>query len=140
MTDGHATNVHHDSHAPHHVWYFGVFGALCVLTALSVMFDVLDIRGKHTIGGINLLLAVLVLSVATAKALFVMTYFMHLKFEGRWKFLLLSPTVILALGLPLALLPDVGVHYYTTDVPQNSAHVTEHSRTPELETTSESPH
>ena len=51
---------------------------------------------------------VLVLSVATAKALFVMMYFMHLKFEGRWKYVLLSPTVILAIGLPLALLPDIG--------------------------------
>jgi cytochrome c oxidase subunit IV len=140
MTDEHATATHHhDSHAPHHVWYFGVFGCLCILTALSVMFDVFKIEGKTTVGGINILLALLVLSVATAKALFVMTYFMHLKFEGRWKFLLLSPTVILACGLPLALLPDVGVHYYTTDVPQNSAHVTEHSHTP-LETTSESSH
>jgi cytochrome c oxidase subunit 4 len=139
MTDGHPTDVHHDSHAPHHVWYFGVFGALCLLTAVSVLCDLFDIKGK-TFHGINLVLAALVLSVATAKALFVMTYFMHLKFEGRWKFLLLSPTVILALGLPLALLPDVGVHYYTTDVPQNAAHVTERSHTPELETTSESPH
>ncbi len=139
MTDGHSTDVHHDSHAPHHVWYFGVFACLCVLTMLSVLFDVFKIEGHTTIGGINLLLAVLVLSVATAKALFVMTYFMHLKFEGRWKFLLLSPTVILALGLPLALLPDVGVHYYPTDIPQNSVHATERSHTP-LETTSESPH
>ena len=139
MADGHSTETHHDSHAPHHVWYFGVFACLCVLTLLSVLFDVFKIEGHTTIGGINLLLAVLVLSVATAKALFVMTYFMHLKFEGRWKFLLLSPTVILALGLPLALLPDVGVHYYPTDIPQNSAHVTERSHTP-LETTSESPH
>jgi cytochrome c oxidase subunit IV len=139
MADGHSTETHHDSHAPHHVWYFGVFGCLCFLTLLSVLFDVFKIEGRTTIGGINLVLAALVLSVATAKALFVMTYFMHLKFEGRWKFLLLSPTVILAVGLPLALLPDVGVHYYPTDIPQNSAHVTERSHTP-LETTSESPH
>jgi cytochrome c oxidase subunit 4 len=135
MTDGHSDQ----EHAPHHVWYFGIFGALCLLTMLSVLFDVFKIEGSKTIGGINVLLAFLVLSVASAKALFVMTYFMHLKFEGRWKFLLLTPTVILALGLPLALLPDVGVHYYTTDVPQDSAHVTERSHT-ELETTAESPH
>ncbi len=67
----------------------------------------------------------MVLAVATAKALFVMMNFMHLRFEGRWKYLLLSPTVILAVGLPLALLPDVGVHYYTTDIPQNTAKVTQ---------------
>ncbi|HET6323657.1 MAG TPA: cytochrome C oxidase subunit IV family protein [Planctomycetaceae bacterium] len=139
MTDGHATGAHeHDSHAPHHVRYFAIFGALCFLTAVSVVCDLFHIEGKE-FHGFNLVLAALVLSVATAKALFVMTYFMHLKFEGRWKFLLLSPTVILALGLPLALIPDVGAHYYTTDVPQNSAKVTERSHS-QLETTSESPH
>ena len=80
------------------------------------------------IGGINVLLATMVLAVATAKALFVMMNFMHLRFEGKWKYLLLSPTVILAMGLPLALLPDVGVHYYTTDIPQNSAKVTQEAK------------
>jgi len=120
MTDAH----HHDEHTfGHHVWYFGVFLALCVLTGISVLCDLFHIQGAR-IGGINVVLAALVLSVATAKALFVMMFFMHLKFEGRWKFLLLSPTVILAMGLPLALLPDVGAHYYTTDVPQNTAKVT----------------
>jgi cytochrome c oxidase subunit 4 len=69
-----------------------------------------------------------VLAVASAKALLVMIYFMHLKFEGRWKFVLLAPTIILALGLPLALLPDVGAHYYLLDVPQDRevAHETAH--------------
>jgi cytochrome c oxidase subunit 4 len=138
MTDAHSTEPHHDSHAPHHVWYLGVFGTLCVLTMVSVACDLFHFEAWE-FHGINLLLAALVLSVASAKALCVMTYFMHLKFEGRWKFLLLTPTVILAIGLPLALLPDVGVHYYTTDIPQNSAKITERSHTP-LETTSESPH
>jgi len=32
---------------------------------------------------------------------------------------LLAPTFILAVGLPLALFPDVAVHYYDVDVPQN---------------------
>jgi cytochrome c oxidase subunit 4 len=113
----------HEEHTfGHHVWYFGVFAALCVLTGVSVACDLVHIP-ERKIAGINVVLAALVLSVATAKALFVMMFFMHLKFEGRWKFLLLSPTFILALGLPLALMPDVGVHYYPTDIPQNSARV-----------------
>jgi cytochrome c oxidase subunit 4 len=121
MTDAH----HHDEHtAEHHVWYFGVFLALCVLTGVSVLCDLVHIPVRR-IHGINPILAALVLSVATAKAFFVMTRFMHLKFEGRWKYLLLTPTVILAMGLPLALLPDVGVHYYTPDVPQMTAKVSE---------------
>lgn len=121
MTDAH----HHDEHtAGHNVWYFGVFLALCVLTGVSVLCDLIHIP-VHRFHGINPLLAAMVLAVATAKAFFVMTRFMHLKFEGRWKFLLLTPTVILAMGLPLALLPDVGVHYYTTDIPQSTAKVTQ---------------
>jgi cytochrome c oxidase subunit 4 len=59
-----------------------------------------------------------VLAVATAKALFVMGYFMHLKFEGPWKFVLLAPTIILAMAIPAALMPDIGSHYYDYDVPQ----------------------
>src|SRR5579872_4414434 len=115
MTDFH----HHDEHTSgQHVWYFGVFLALCVLTGVSCLCDLVHFPVRK-IGGINVLLAAIVLSVATAKALFVMLNFMHLRFEGKWKFLLLSPTVILAMGLPLALLPDIGVHYYTTDYAQS---------------------
>lgn len=118
------TDAHEEHTYGHHVWYFGVFFALCVLTGISVLCDLFHINSR-VIAGINVLLAALVLSVAAAKALFVMMFFMHLRFEGRWKFLLLSPTLILALGLPLALLPDVGRHYYTTDVPQSTAQVTD---------------
>jgi cytochrome c oxidase subunit IV len=103
-------------HDTHHVNYFAIFIALCICTALSVVFDVLHLENR-------LVLIVLVLGVATAKAMFVMTYFMHLKFEGKWKYVLLAPTTILALGIPLALLPDIGVHYYTVDVPQQTQQV-----------------
>ena len=101
MNDPHAE----PAHAAPHANYLLVFVALCVCTALSVATDLVTFPSR-------LWLAVIVLAVATAKALFVVTYFMHLKFEGRWKFLLLTPTLILAVGLPLALLPDIGMHYY----------------------------
>ncbi len=103
----HATGDAHDSH---HVNYFAIFVALLVCTALSVIFDLVPLNGK--------LVTFLVLAVATAKATFVMTYFMHLKFEKGWKFVILLPTAILAVGLMVALMPDVGLHYYTRDVPQ----------------------
>ena len=67
----------------------------------------------------SILLAVVVLAVAVAKALSVMMFFMHLKFERAWKYLLLAPTIILALALPIALRPDIGETYYVQDVPQN---------------------
>lgn len=108
-------------HDTHHVNYLYIFIMLCVFTLMSVVFDGLGIKGKTMFGkegGGTALLAVLVLAVAVAKALCVMLFFMHLKFERNWKYVILAPTTILAIGLPLALLPDIGVHYYTLDVPQ----------------------
>lgn len=98
------TSPHVQTHG-FHANYLLVFIALCLCTLLSVATDLVHIPSRAV-------LAVIVLAVAVAKALFVMVYFMHLKFEGRWKFLLLTPTFILAAGLPLALLPDIGMHYY----------------------------
>jgi len=95
-----------------HLNYFAVFIALCVFTGLSVVFDLLKFENR-------LITIVLVLAVAVAKATCVMMFFMHLKFEGNWKYVLLAPTTILAIGLPLALLPDIGVAYYTPLAPQS---------------------
>jgi cytochrome c oxidase subunit 4 len=109
MTDAHSTaSLKEHGHA--HVHYGLIFAALCVCTILSVIFDVVPMNRR--------LVAVLVLAVAVAKAQYVMRYFMHLKFEGRWKFVLLLPTAILACGIPLALAPDIGLHYYTPSTPQ----------------------
>ncbi len=111
--DAHASQVaHSDDHAhdTHHVNYLAIFFVLCVCTALSVIFDVVQFSKPITI--------VLVMAVAITKALCVMMFFMHLKFEGNWKFVLLAPTTILAIGLPLALFPDVGASYYEPTAPQ----------------------
>lgn len=108
MSDAHAEATH--PHDAHHVNYFAIFVALLICTALSVVFDLVPLNGY--------IVTFLVLAVATAKAMFVMTYFMHLKFEGGWKFVILLPTAILAVGLMIALTPDIGLHYYTYDVPQ----------------------
>jgi cytochrome c oxidase subunit 4 len=106
------------AHGHPHVKYGLVFAALCVCTALSWLID--EAGGRGFIDS-KRMIAVLVLAIAAAKALFVMMYFMHLKFEGKWKFVLLLPTFILACGLPLALAPDVGLHYYPQQVPQLNA-------------------
>lgn len=91
--------------------YFRVFLGLCGLTVLSVLADFLSLADRR-------ILIAIVLAVATAKALCVMLYFMHLKFERTWKYVLLAPTVVLAIALPLSLLPDVGMHYYPQDTQQ----------------------
>ncbi len=106
----HDAHASHDAHDTHHVNYLLIFVVLCVCTALSVIFDVMHMAKPVTI--------VLVLAVAIAKASCVMMFFMHLKFEGNWKFVLLAPTTILAIGLPLALFPDVGASYYHPTAPQ----------------------
>ena len=122
--------MHDESHehGQGHPNYLMIFFALCVFTMISILTDVI-----HLPYGVKV---VAVLSVATCKALCVMAFFMHLKFERAWKYVLLAPTTILALGLPLALTPDVAEHYYTQEVPQlddfdeHEARMKEHSAVP----------
>lgn len=109
-------------HEHHHVSYGWIFIALCICTAVSVVFDVVPMNRRFV--------AVAVLAVAVAKAQYVMRYFMHLKFEGAWKYVLLLPTAILACGLPLALAPDIGLHYYRPEVPQFRAATAEEEGLP----------
>ncbi len=97
---------------PHHVNYGKIFFGLCGLTVLSVLIDVAAMPSWE------LIVAILVLAVAAAKAGLVMLYFMHLKFERTWKYALLAPTIILSIGMILALFPDISLHYYPLDVPQ----------------------
>src|SRR5262249_19407864 len=84
---GHEPDSHHAyaEHAPR-VNYLAIFIALCVCTLLSAIFDLLPMNRR--------MIAVLVLAVAVAKSQYVMRYFMHLKFEGKWKYVLLLPTAI----------------------------------------------
>ena len=101
-------------HEVHHGHYVLIFITLCVLTLLSIVSDVVHIESKA-------LVVVIVMAVAVAKSTCVALFFMHLKFERNWKYVLLAPTTILAIGLPLALLPDISIHYYRTAVPQTQA-------------------
>jgi cytochrome c oxidase subunit 4 len=119
MSDEHAVapageHSGNDVHHPH-VNYWIIFGLLCILTGVSWLADKMGDWGFLHKG---VLLTFIVLAVACAKALFVMMYFMHLKFEGKWKYVLLAPTIILAMAIPAALMPDIGSHYYDYDVPQ----------------------
>lgn len=105
-TDAPTSESHEDSHAPN---YLKVFGVLCGLTVLSVLADAFK-QEK-----IAFAIALVAFAIAIVKASYVMMYFMHLKFEGGWKYVILLPTLLLGLGLPLAMMPDLGVHYYTLD-------------------------
>ena len=99
----------HEFHS-HFKLYLVIFAALCGFTILSILADVVTIPYEAKIG--------IVLAVASCKALCVMLIFMHLKFERAWKYLLLTPTIILAATIPFALIPDIGSSYYTPTAPQ----------------------
>tara|TARA_B100000470_G_scaffold221738_1_gene212989 strand:+ start:722 stop:1126 length:405 start_codon:yes stop_codon:yes gene_type:complete len=101
-------------HKSHDKIYLLVFGALLVFTALSFGADVLPVKeaGSESEGWSTPVIAVIVLAIAVAKATCVMLFFMHLKWERGWKYVLLAPTTILAIGFPISLMPDIGFHYY----------------------------
>lgn len=105
----------------HSVNYTAIFFALCVCTLLSIAAD-------YSRSGLGARIMIgLVMGIALVKASFVLLYFMHIKFEGPWKYILLAPTMVLALTLPLALSPDVGFHYYTVQVPQTLVPLPSHA-------------
>ncbi|MES2788420.1 MAG: cytochrome C oxidase subunit IV family protein [Planctomycetota bacterium] len=107
-------------HEHHKVNYTAIFGLLCVCTLLSIFLDL----GKDSISKGTLI--VLILSVALCKATFVLLYFMHIKFEAAWKYVLLAPTGVLACALPFALAPDIAFHYYNVLVPQGLVAAQDH--------------
>lgn len=110
--DAHLENTHHPE-----INYLAIFIALCACTGLSVVADMLGEWGLFEGQRGKRVVALMVLAIAVAKAQYVMRYFMHLKFEGLWKYVLLLPTAILACGLPIALAPDIALHYYTPEHP-----------------------
>ena len=102
-------------HKSHDKIYWAVFFALCIFTGLSFAADELPVKeaGSESASGWSTpVIAVIVLAIAVAKATCVMLYFMHLKWERGWKYVLLAPTTILAIGFPIALMPDIGWSYY----------------------------
>jgi cytochrome c oxidase subunit 4 len=86
---------------PHHaINYYAIFGALTVLTVVTVAVAFIDIRSE-------LVKVLLALTIASIKAAAVAFYFMHLKFEGKLIYLILFLPVFLCFVLVLALIPDI---------------------------------
>ena len=84
-----------EAHAPYLlVWFW-----LAILTGVEY-FYASGLKDFFTI----LLVGLLIL--AGIKAGLVGWYFMHLKFEGKWVYLMIVPAIILAAVLVLALVPD----------------------------------
>jgi cytochrome c oxidase subunit 4 len=86
---------------PHHtVNYYAIFGALVVLTVVTVLVAFHRFESE----AINLLLAMI---VAATKATLVAMFFMHLKFEGKLIYTIFIVPLILCVLLIVALIPDV---------------------------------
>ena len=102
-----------EAHAP----YMKVFAALAVLTAIEYYYAA--IFKDH----FAILLTGL-LALAVVKAGLVGWYFMHLKFEGNWVYILIVPAMILATIIVLALCPDMVLKYETEENPgEDTAYV-----------------
>src|ERR1700722_4966300 len=95
-----------ESHAP----YMKVFGALAALTLVEYYYA--SIFKSHFL---ILLLGLLLL--ALVKAGMVGWYFMHLKFEGKWVYVLIVPAMILAMIIVFALTPDMVLKPETEENP-----------------------
>jgi cytochrome c oxidase subunit 4 len=93
-----AEEHHTESHAP----YLLVWLALLVFTVIEYFY-------ASAFSGLFVILLTGLLIWAGIKAGLVGWYFMHLKFEGNWVYILIIPAFVLATILVLALCPDVAM-------------------------------
>lgn len=101
-----------EAHAPYLlVWFW-----LAILTGVEYFYAA-GWKDFFTI----LLVGLLVL--AGIKAGLVGWYFMHLKFEGKWVYLLIVPAIILATILVLALVPDQALKPADIETEESSASI-----------------
>src|SRR5687767_12741123 len=85
--------------------YLSVFFALCVLTVISF------IVGSNQFLRVNApgVMWASMMAVSCAKAMLVILFFMHLKWEANWKYVLTVPASIMSIFLMLMLVPDIGL-------------------------------
>lgn len=101
-TDQHHAEGHHLT-----VKAYVTIGAILVVgTVAAFIFDQVKMSYMATVFAL--------FGIASFKALLVAVYFMHLKFEKGWKWILTIPPLILVAVLIFSLLPDVaGFGRYT---------------------------
>jgi caa(3)-type oxidase subunit IV len=98
---------HGDTHTPHDTShghshdsaYMKVFMALAVFTVIS--FTVSETFSSKAVT------ILMILGIATVKALLVATIFMHLKFDWKKIYIVIVPALVLAVVLVFLLTPDI---------------------------------
>jgi cytochrome c oxidase subunit 4 len=104
----HAAPDDHSSHAHGGLAkYYAVFFALCFLTMLS-FWTFADFPFKWPYHDQPMVGRVFMMAVSCTKALLVILFFMHVKYEANWKYVLTIPAGLMSIFLILMLIPDVG--------------------------------
>ncbi|HEX3725502.1 MAG TPA: cytochrome C oxidase subunit IV family protein [Pirellulales bacterium] len=85
--------------------YVYVFLALCVLTGAS-FFTYSSYWPFHDEPKVGW---TFMMAVSCTKAMLVILFFMHVKYEANWKYVLTIPAAFMSLFLILALVPDIGL-------------------------------
>jgi cytochrome c oxidase subunit 4 len=102
-------HAHSDAHAHEDhggiAKYIYVFLALCVLTGASFFTysSAWPFHNEPKIGW------AFMMAVSCTKAMLVVLFFMHVKYEANWKYVLTIPAAFMSIFLILALVPDVGL-------------------------------
>ncbi len=103
-------HAHDDAHESHGgiAQYIYVFFALCVLTGASFFTysSAWPFHDEPKIGW------AFMMAVSCTKAMLVILFFMHVKYEANWKYVLTIPAAFMSIFLMLALVPDVGLRGY----------------------------
>ncbi len=95
------TETSHPEHKSHRTVFIIVFVMLCALTAMSFWIANSHLMDNPLTGWIAMM------GVSVAKAFLVVTFFMHLWWEKRWKYVLTVPALLMGALLVILLIPDV---------------------------------
>ena len=111
QTNDASSSSHHDNHNDHEQHgslslYLTVFVALCVLTACS--FWTYSSLWPSALDS-PMIKRIFMIAVSCTKAMLVIMFFMHLKWEANWKWVLTVPASLMSIFLVVVLIPDVGL-------------------------------
>ena len=86
--------------------FFIIFLALCFLTAMS--FFTYSSYWPRALDS-DSIKRTFMMAVSCTKAMLVILFFMHLRWEANWKYALTIPASLMSLFLVLMLVPDIGM-------------------------------
>ena len=131
MSEHEQNHEQHEEHS-HTGLFITVFFALCGLTTLSFL-TYFDFWNENVPTNVS---RAFMMAVSCTKAMLVIMFFMHLKWEANWKWVLTAPVIFMSALLVFALVPDVGFRMqhashqrmiYAAEEPAAEDHAEDHS-------------